>query len=73
METQDSRAENRQSAMTRSERRALMPTVASWIDSMRELYGDIRIDYAAEGGHEWGARQAQGVKVSDMVIEPKHD
>jgi hypothetical protein len=46
-----------------------MPACTRFVDAYRELFGEIRVLYATENGHEWGERQPEGVMARDMVID----
>lgn len=52
---------------SRAERRTLMPECAAFTDALREHFPDLRVLYASENGIEWGEKQPEGVKLSDMT------
>lgn len=53
--------------MTKAERRAAMPTVTNFIDTMREDFPDLTILHAKENGHEWGEEPAQGIPLTQCI------
>lgn len=53
--------------MTKSERRAAMPTCTQFIDEMREAFPGLTIIHAKENGHEWGEEPMQGIPLTQCI------
>lgn len=45
----------------RDQNRERMPIIAAWVDQMRELFGEVRVNYVNENGIELGKRGPEGV------------
>lgn len=60
--------------MSRDNNRETMPIIAGLVDNFREIFGDVKVTYAAENGRELGKQDKEpGLSVGDMVLTPaKH-
>ena len=47
-----------------------MPQVAAFVDRLRELFGEVAVEYAQEGGLELGKRGPVGVEAAQTWSEP---
>lgn len=54
--------------LPQAERRARMPEVSAAVEALAAEFGEVRVDYAVEGGLVWGEPPAEGyaVNVTDM-------
>lgn len=58
--------------MSREENRKTMPVVTRIVDDFKELFGDVKVTYANEGGRELGKRDEEpGLSVADLILTPK--
>ena len=53
-----------------ADNRKAMPQVTAWVDSTREVFGDVRVVYASEAGRTIGAKGPDGVKLSETLVGP---
>lgn len=51
--------------MTKDQRREAMPECTAFVDEARSVFGDVKILYASENGHEWGEKQPEGTPLSE--------
>lgn len=49
-----------------AENRRLMPQVTAWVDEARELFGDVTVAYASEGGVTMGQKSPEGIPCLPM-------
>lgn len=64
MRQQSAEREARQAAAAaekRAENRRRMPQVTAWVDEAREVFGDVTVAFASEGGVTMGRRSPEGI------------
>lgn len=47
--------------MSKEENRSKMPTVAAFVDAVRDAFGDCKVVYAKENGIELGKKPERGI------------
>lgn len=53
-----------------AENRRRMPGVTAVVDEYREVFGDVRVVWAKEGGVEIGSKGPDGIKLSETLVGP---
>ena len=53
-----------------AENRRRMPGVTAAVDQYRDVFGDVRVAWASEGGATIGSPSPAGVKLSETCINP---
>ena len=53
-----------------AENRRRMPWVTAAVDQFREVFGDVRVVWAKEGGVEIGSKGPDGIKLSETLVGP---
>ena len=53
-----------------AENRRRMPVVTAAVDQYREVFGDVRVAWASEGGVTIGSPSPGGIKLSETMVGP---